>query len=607
MTVLKALFAAHLVLGTCGVLTQGKSSSGWLELNGGPSSPLIPEDDQVHRYTTEATAPHTASGSGLHKATAGVPASFAIQLVGHSNKTGGSLLPDWKPNSSRRFIYVWISSTNQIFTADVFSDGSANGILTVTYTSNFPGDYLVYIEEVNPSEKGEGLPILGSPFSLNIEGDAATLDVNSLPVCGSQDDAKNDIGDTYWRPGTWLSSYVASAAHGVMRNGWVFQPRSCVFDTFSYKDLMLLASLSEPTWLLILGGSIQRGVFHSLVDMALGQGQKDDFADSILIKCWGYADLHVGNLRFTYQDMRLNTVPSATDSVICNNEKLFSGSSLGLFHSAKEFLRSSIFQDGAQWPSTILSPAFFNMRLQQGQPAIEVLMDAFPPTWGGNLLLVDQMAGFNIKWSEENPTRTALEDVGIGFLNRKTNEEYLKVMDSYQTRDPRVSFMSPFPMQQAKLFENEKTQEGIRKYGGSVHYHYFSRSPSVPEAHNGTVMVHSTITEMMANIMLGRAVGTKAALYGKIAEIVDESVQQFPEVGRSFQLCHDCAKTLLPFHVKPVPDPVCEVIRSLPSSVETGEAWNGEVCPDWCMETSPVSQKETQSGRVDVRKCGLGI
>ncbi|CAM9927296.1 unnamed protein product [Ectocarpus fasciculatus] len=464
----------------------------------------------------------------------------------------------------------------------------------------------MYIEEVHTSEHGEGLPILGSPFSLTVEGDSPTMDVNSLPVCSSQGDAKKDIGDTYWRPGTWLSSHVASAAHGVMRNGWVFQPRSCVFDTFSYEDLMLLASLDEPTWLLILGSSIQRGVFHSLVDMVLAQGQKDDFSYSIVKKCWGYVNLRIGSLRLTYQDMRLDDVPSATDSVICNDEKLVSGSSIDIFHSAKAFLSSYVFQDGAQWPSTILSPASFNVMLRNGQPAIEVLVNAFPPSWGGNLLLVDHMIGFKAKWTEENPTRTALEDVGIEHWGRKTNDEHLKAMDSYQTLDPRVSFISAFPMQQAKLFENQSTRGGVRKYGGNIHYHYTSRSASVPVAHNGTTMVHSTMTEMIANIMVGRAVGTKAALHAKIAATVDESLQQFPEVGRSFQLCHDCPQSLVPFHVKPIPDATCEVVQSLPRNAEAGEAWDGKLCPEWCMEESPVSEKETQSGRVDVRECPLG-
>lgn len=54
-------------------------------------------------------------------------------------------------------------------------------------------------------------------------------------------------------------------------------------------------------------------------------------------------------------------------------------------------------------------------------------------------------------------------------------------------------------MYQAKLFENEQTRPGERRYGGSVHYHYMSSNSSL-EAHNGAKMVHSTITEMIANV-----------------------------------------------------------------------------------------------------------
>ena len=86
-----------------------------------------------------------------------------------------------------------------------------------------------------------------------------------------------------------------------MRNGWVFQPKTCVTDTFSNDDLMLLAELEESTWLLVLGGSVQRGVFLNLVDMVLARGQKDYFDSSALAKCWGYADIQIGNLRITYQ------------------------------------------------------------------------------------------------------------------------------------------------------------------------------------------------------------------------------------------------------------------------------------------------------------------
>lgn len=128
---------------------------------------------------------------------------------------------------------------------------------------------------------------------------APTLDVGKLPLCGT--DEEEDITESFWRPGTWLSARLASAIHGVIRNGWVFQPKTCMYDTFPYEDLILLASLQEVTWILVLGSSVQRGLFLTLVDMALARGQKDDLSQSVLQKCWGYANVRVGNLRLTFQ------------------------------------------------------------------------------------------------------------------------------------------------------------------------------------------------------------------------------------------------------------------------------------------------------------------
>ncbi|CBJ33491.1 hypothetical protein Esi_0498_0007 [Ectocarpus siliculosus] len=367
----------------------------------------------------------------------------------------------------------------QILIAEVVDDGSKNGTLTATYKSDFPGTYWVYIDEVELSRK----------------------------------DANNDIADTFWRPGTWLSSNVASAAHGVLRNGWVFQPISCVLDTFSYEDLMLLASLDkEPTWLLVLGGSVQRGVFLTLIDMVLAAGQKNDIISSVLRKCWGYADVQVGNLRLTYQ---------------------------GCY------------------------------------------------------------------WTEENPTMTALKGVGIRFGGRWPNDDNgLGKMDGYQTRDSRVSFMSVFPMYQAKLFENQKSRNGLRRFAASQHFHFVSTDASAPETRNGTIMVHSTITEMLANVMVGRAVETKAKLYAKAAASTDEIRKISAEVGKSFQVCSDCPGSLLPFHVKGIPEPVCDIVESLPGQAKTGEVWSGDLCPDWCMKQAPVSQTKTESDVVKVRECG---
>lgn len=208
----------------------------------------------------------------------------------------------------KHFVYVWIASTDHVLHAAVVNNG--DGTLTATYESPYPGDYLVHIQDVctdmsvvgrgkkRPWERAKA--IVDSPFKLTISGEIA-VDVDDLPLCDAEH-PQEDEEDTFWRTGSWISSKFASAKHGVLRDGWVFQPKTCVHDTFSYDDLMLLATgLKEPTWLLILGTSVQRGVFLTLVDMVLAQGQKSDFATSAIQKCWGFAEIRVGNLRLTYQ------------------------------------------------------------------------------------------------------------------------------------------------------------------------------------------------------------------------------------------------------------------------------------------------------------------
>lgn len=174
---------------------------------------------------------------------------------------------------------------------------NCNGTLTATYDSSFPGTYAIHIEEVLLANKGEGRPIVGSPFHLTISG-TPKLYPDELPVCGT---SKEGIRDSFWAPGSWVSSNIASAKHGVNRDGWVFQPTSCVYDSFTHEDLLLLARSEEPTWLLVVGNSVQRGVFHALVDMILVQGQKDNFEKSVIQKCWGYSNIQLGSLRVSYQ------------------------------------------------------------------------------------------------------------------------------------------------------------------------------------------------------------------------------------------------------------------------------------------------------------------
>lgn len=76
---------------------------------------------------------------------------------------------------------------------------------------------------------------------------------------------------------------------------------------------------------------------------------------------------------------------------------------------------------------------------------------------------------------------------------------------------------------------------------------------------------------------------------------------------RTRKMCTDCPPRLLPFHVKPRPRLVCTNVSALPGNAPNGEVWNQELCPEWCLATTPVSQTQTESGPVDVRSCPVNV
>ncbi len=50
-------------------------------------------------------------------------------------------------------------------------------------------------------------------------------------------------------------------------------------------------------------------------------------------------------------------------------------------------------------------------------------------------------------WSQDNPTMAGLRDVGVSYHGAPpTGDTGYGIMQDYQSRDPRVSFMSAFPV-----------------------------------------------------------------------------------------------------------------------------------------------------------------
>lgn len=60
-------------------------------------------------------------------------------------------------------------------------------------------------------------------------------------------------------------------------------------------------------------------------------------------------------------------------------------------------------------------------------------------------------------WGQDNPTMTRLEDVGMSYHNKATRSRVqLEKMDRYHELDPRVSFMSVFPVSMLELCKMSK-------------------------------------------------------------------------------------------------------------------------------------------------------
>lgn len=75
----------------------------------------------------------------------------------------------------------------------------------------------------------------------------------------------------------------------------------------------------------------------------------------------------------TAQDLRLFTIDGlGEDTVVCNNEKLVSGSSAAYVRSCENFLASTAFQNDTVWPTVILAPAFLRGRDGSSSAAVEV-------------------------------------------------------------------------------------------------------------------------------------------------------------------------------------------------------------------------------------------
>ncbi|KAJ8047375.1 hypothetical protein HOLleu_06359 [Holothuria leucospilota] len=504
-----------------------------------------------------------AVGEGLYHAQVGITSSIAVKLD-----------PTRKQNFYQFFFSVLAVSEDHIFSADPQPVAPNSLYVNFTYVPLFAGEYDLYVEEIFQDVPWQK-QIHGSPFRLVVEGDETNADdfkthTDNLPSCQTI-----SWEDPSWVKGDWITRKLSGRKHGVLRSGWVFQPKRCSFDIFTIDDIEFAAASKVPKTIAILGSSTERGIFLSLVDLTLRKEEKVNLMRSDLAKCWGFAEFQLGNLHFIYQDFRVeksqDVYPGGSSegvNITCHNDKKVNEGSQ-LFQDALQFLEETLFGP-RQWPDIIF--------VASPRKHLIHLLKKISPSWNGSIYPVN-----NFK------SKRLVHYTADGLL--KAQNEAINSL----SLDHRVNVLDGFTLSTGMRHDTESSPL-ITK---ANHFHRWC------DELNGKMRVCGNPTEMVAQFLLGQLIAPKGKDVWMKSILYQNQEKVRSATPRTIRICYDCPATLLPFHIKSKPDLECyDSKEGLHVTLQQNfKVWDGSACPKECMKTKPVDRVFTQSGSADVRQC----
>jgi len=291
--------------------------------------------------------------------------------------------------------------------------------------------------------------------------------------------------------------------------------------------------------------------------------------------------------------------------------------------NATDFMRS-IFSNASDWPTVIYS----SVASHQGSRSFFRSTDAaklsqlarvLPEQWRGRWLV--NLMPFTLRTMRLRVADFLGVPEAIGQLaNSQPAMLRAKVLNLSRSvralTSERILPISTWAAYWPQLYATE----GGPKLLKSLHHHSVcgegkgSKLASSGPWHS--IQICSPVAELTSKLVL-HAAATSAVASGETSGSAGAPAGwQFPSHGRShasesFQLCHDCPRSLLPVHIKPVPSPRCETLPRLRAMTNGTTAsltvWNKAAtqrCPAACLATPPVDTP-TQSGHVSSRTCVL--
>lgn len=446
--------------------------------------------------------------------------------------------------------------------------------LTVIYKfkPSKPGKYDLYVEEITANAQKQ-LP--GSPFKLVIDGapideEAVRKTADELPSC--QTLPQRNIS---WLEGEWVTKDHAGTNRGALRSGWVLQPQRCSFDIFTTEDLQRAAASPTPKTIVVLGKSTERAIILSMIDIALREGEKTNLKASLMWICWGYMEVRLGNLRFIYQDFRIEGASEGSIknnqfvNITCHNEKTASKNN-DFFGDAIGFFQETLFTEQV-WPDVVLL-------VMKNINQLKYLVEAIPKSWNGVIYPLNGFKSHVGSLYTPNGRRSDVEEA-TKFISL---DHRIRLLDGFALASPMRHTTDKSPM-----------------IMNTMHWHRYCNEEALD------IRVCSDATEMVAQVLLAQALAPN----GKDAWLA--SLEKCTVIDttrpREIQVCLDCADSLIPWHIKRKPNIKCYNTSTgfHPRDTKEMQVWDGSLCPDKCMESDPVEQFATQSGRVDVRICTI--
>ena len=408
---------------------------------------------------------------------------------------------------------VTIESPNK-YTGVAQLQSRESSLVIFSWSPPFPlDDYRIIVHELGPNYGRSGkktvivppgvLPIPVQGEQLNEQQVSQLLKFwNEAPPCSTLQD-KSDALST-WN-GHWigpdLERYLNWSVSGRnwLRNGWRFMPSSyemnCQIETFTTEDLLSIPPDprdKRKKSIFVIGTSIMRGVFLSLVDLLLPIDDKMEFTRSSVANCWGRAQLTKGNLRLTYQDFRVSELeePSEINTNVnhieCHNGKIAKEDSKFLLNAYE--IWEEIFDNPTQWPDVIFMLSGYGYGYDSFDFNSHTLHFArnLPKDWTGTLIFTDGQFS------------AAVVESQVGQFNYYRSD--IRSMLA-KIKDSRVRWLdSAGVSKEMKMY----TERGPEIVAGTGHFHRSCNGPK-----SDPIKICSNITEIVAQMLLGHALGPK--------------------------------------------------------------------------------------------------